>query len=381
MKRLHVLKIGTAVIAASILFTSQPVQGEAASSPSYELVLDSGSVIEGKAVIKHGVSYLPLLQISKDLSLSASIDQSGKRVTFMSPSMNFAVRLNSKQAVVNGKGITMSAAPFKNGQEVYVPASFLVSALQGEGLTYDRLAKKLSATGIYSGNDSRVYGGLRYEISREGKLFTTNAKGTKKQLYDFKKEIYSQPVYQFTKTTEGVVILNISDYYGEPMLNKQIFTVVIKNGAVIRQSYVKYFNRFEENAVLSVDKKEIVLTDGDTLRILEDGTGNISQTYDLKKLGGEDDTYFVEAVDKEYLLIRPNKKGLLTYIDRTTGERFLLYKKLLNKADQEYAEINDSPFFGDQIKFVERKGDILSFHIGQVTGKASDQTIKIPPNS
>ncbi|GIP42773.1 hypothetical protein J45TS6_12320 [Paenibacillus sp. J45TS6] len=380
MKRLHVLKIGTAVIAASILFTSQPVQGEAASSPSYELVLDSGSVIEGKAVIKQGVSYLPLLQISKDLSLSATLDQSGKRVTVLSPSMNLAVRLNSKQAVVNGKGITMSAAPFKNGQEIYVPASFLVSALQGEGLTYDRLAKKLSATGIYSGNDSSVYGGLRYEISQEGKLFTTNAKGKKNQLYDFKKEIYNQPVYQFTKTAKGLVILNISDYYGEPMLNKQTFTVVIKNGAVIRQSYVKYFNRFEENAVLSVDKKEIVLTDGDTLRILEDGTGKISQTYDLKKLGGEDDTYFVEAVDKEYLLIRPNKKGLLTYIDRATGERTLLYKKLLGKADQEYAEINDVPFFGDQIRFTERKGDTLTFHIGPMTGEASDQTMKILPS-
>lgn len=381
MKRLQVLKIGTAVITASILFTSQPLQGEAASSPSYELVLDSGHIIEGKALIKNGVSYLPLLQVSKDLSLSASLDQSGKRVTLMSPSLNLAVRLNSKQAVVNGKGITMSATPFKNGQDIYVPASFLVSALQGEGLTYDRSAKKLSATGIYSGNDSSVYGGLRYEISREGKLFTTNAKGTKKQLYDFNKEIYNQPVYQFTKTAQGLVILNIFDYYGEPMLNKQTFTIVIKNGAVIRQSYVKYFNRFEENAVLSVDKKEIVLTDGDTLRILEDGTGKISQTYDLKKLGGEDDTYFVEAVDKEYLLIRPNNKGLLTYIDRATGERTLLYKKLLGKADQEYAEINDIPFFGDQIRFTLRKGDTLTFHIGPMTGKASDQTMKVPPNS
>ncbi|WP_454191527.1 stalk domain-containing protein [Paenibacillus sp. Marseille-Q7038] len=381
MKRLHVLKIGTAVIAASILFTTQPLQGEAASNPSYELVLDSGSVIEGKAMIKNGVSYLPLLQISKDLSLSATLDQSGKRVTLMSPSLNVAVRLNSKQAVVNGKGITMSAAPMKSGKDIYVPASFLVSALQGEGLTYDRSAKKLSATGIYSGNDPSVYGGLRYEISREGELFTTNAKGTKKQLYDFNKEIYNQPVYQFTKTATGLVILNISDYYGEPMLNKQTFTIVIKNGAVIRQSYVKYYNRFEENAVLSVDKKEIVLTDGETLRILEDGTGKIIQTYDLKKLGSEDDTYFVEAVDKEYLLIRPNKKGLLTYIDRATGERTLLYKQLLNKADQEYAEINDIPFYGDQIRFTLRKGDTLTFHIGPMTGKASDQTITIPPNS
>lgn len=381
MKRLHVLKIGTAVIAASILFTSQPVQGEAASSPTYELVLDSGSIIEGKAVIKQGVSYLPLLQISKDLSLSATLDQSGKRVTVLSPSMNLAVRLNSKQAVVNGKGITMPAASFKNGQDIYVPASFLVTAMQGDGLTYDRLAKKLSATGIYSGNDSSVYGGLRYEISREGKLFTTSAKGKKTQLYDFKKEIYNQPVYQFTKTAQGLIILNISDYYGEPMLNKQNFTVVIKNGAVIRQSYVKYYNRFEENAVLSVDKKEIVLTDGDHLRILEDGTGRISQTYDLKTLGGEDDIYFVEAVDKEYLLIRPNKKGLLTYIDRITGERTLLYKQLLGKADQEYAEINDVPYFGDQIRFTGRKGDTLTFHIGPMTGKAFDKTLKIPPNS
>ncbi|WP_211748526.1 stalk domain-containing protein [Paenibacillus sp. Marseille-Q4541] len=380
MKRVYNLKIGAAVIVAALLLTSQPLHGEAASSPSYELILDSGGAIEGKAVIKKGISYLPLQKISKELKIATTWDKSGKKITLVSPIMRFAVRLNSKQATLNGKGTVLTAAPFKNGEEIYVPASFLITALHGDGLKYDVSTKKLSATGIYSGNDPSVYSGLKYELDQEGQLFVTNAKGTKKQLYDFKEKTYSQPVYQFSKTDQGLIILNISDIYGEPMVNKKNFTVVIKNGAVIRQSHVSYFKRFEDNAVLSVDKKEIVLTDGEMLRILEDGTGKIRETYDLKKLGGEDETYSVEVVDKEYLLIRPNQTGLLTYIDRKTGERTLLYKKLLSEADQEYAEMNDVPYYGDQIRFRERKGNTLTFDVAPMTGAAFSKTIQISPN-
>lgn len=272
MKKLHLMKIGTAVITASVLLSFQPIKGQAAANPTYEQ------------------------------------------------------RLNSV-------------------------------------------------------DKANVYGGLIYQLNQEGKLYTTNAKGTKKLIYDFKKETFSKPFYQFTKTKKGLLIINISDYYGEPMLNKQTFTVVMKNGAVIRQAYAKYYNRHEENALLTVDQKELVLTDGKKLRVVEDGSGEVIQTYDLKKLGGEDDDYFVEAVDKEYILIRPNHKGLLTYIDRSTRKSTLLYKQLLNAADQEYAELNDIPFYGDQIKFTERKGNTLTFHIGQMTGKAVDKTIQIPLSS
>lgn len=78
--------------------------------------------------------------------------------------------------------------------------------------------------------------------------------------------------------------------------------------------------------------------DGNTLRFIQDGTGNVIDTLDLVKLGGEEDAYYVEGIDKEIILLRGNQNGLLTLINRQTGERTLLYKELLTAKDQEYAE-------------------------------------------
>lgn len=101
--------------------------------------------------------------------------------------------------------------------------------------------------------------------------------------------------------------------------------------------------------------------DGNTLRFIQDGTGNVIDTLDLVKLGGEEDAYYVEGIDKEIILLRGNQNGLLTLINRQTGERTLLYKELLTAKDQEYAENNDVPFKGDTLKFIKRSGDKLYF--------------------
>lgn len=89
------------------------------------------------------------------------------------------------------------------------------------------------------------------------------------------------------------------------------------------------------------------------------------------KLGGtEEDAYYIEGIDNDILLLRGNQKGLLTLIDRKTGERTLLYKELLTAKDQEYAENNDVPYKGDTLKFVKRSGDKLYFlNDSPLTGK------------
>ncbi|MNE99001.1 hypothetical protein D3C80_1976090 [compost metagenome] len=66
-------------------------------------------------------------------------------------------------------------------------------------------------------------------------------------------------------------------------------------------------------------------------------------------------------MDDDFLLIRPNQKGLLMLIDLKTGSNTLLYKELLDADQQLYAEINDVPFHGDQLEFVRRTGNLLQF--------------------
>lgn len=87
----------------------------------------------------------------------------------------------------------------------------------------------------------------------------------------------------------------------------------------------------------------------------------VTSVIDLVKLGGEADTYLVEGMDDDFLLIRPNQKGLLLLIERKTGKQTLLYQKLLDAEQQKFAETNDLPFYGDNLKFIKREGNALLF--------------------
>ncbi|MNF10647.1 hypothetical protein D3C80_2116540 [compost metagenome] len=53
--------------------------------------------------------------------------------------------------------------------------------------------------------------------------------------------------------------------------------------------------------------------------------------------------------------------GFLMLIDRKTGTKTLLYQSLLDADQQAYAETNDIPYFGDQLEYIERKGNLLLF--------------------
>ncbi|MEK3737176.1 hypothetical protein BJP48_07650 [Paenibacillus odorifer] len=67
-------------------------------------------------------------------------------------------------------------------------------------------------------------------------------------------------------------------------------------------------------------------------------------------------------MDEDFLLIRSNQQGFLMMIDRKTSAKTLLYKALLDVEQQKYAETNDLPFFGDNLKFLKREGDALLFN-------------------
>ncbi|MDH6369336.1 hypothetical protein M2444_001114 [Paenibacillus sp. PastF-3] len=98
------------------------------------------------------------------------------------------------------------------------------------------------------------------------------------------------------------------------------------------------------------------------IRLIEDGTGNVTEKIDLTTLGDISDNYLVEGMDEDYLMIRSNQQGFLMMIDRKTGTKTLLYKELLDVEQQKYAETNDLPYYGDNLKFLKREGDALLFN-------------------
>lgn len=348
----------TPIIAASLLFI--PSVSNAATSATFTYSLNSGGESTSSALLKEGTTYVSASHWEA-AGLQVSWDKLHRRAQFVGWGKSITVSIGSREGVLDGKWVDIGGTPFQFQEQLYVPARFLVKSLGGETVSWDSARSVFKAKGILSyASASAKFGGLTYSVDKKlGKLYVTDPSGKTHLMANLGSELYDIVNFDFKKSPAGLIYLTLSDIYGEPHINNKWHTLVIKNGMVIRQASVGYHIRFGDN--VKMYDNTLLLTDGKTLRLIEDGTGNVTETIDLTKLGGEIDKYLVEGMDDDFLLIRPNQKGILMLIDRKTGAKTLLYKKLLNTEQQEYAETNDIPFYGDNLKFLKREGDSLLF--------------------
>jgi len=350
-----------------------PTSVSAAAQASYEFNWEWGGRESGAALVKNGVTFVASDSVAVGAGLEVKWDKTGKRAQYDGWNKSIAVRVGSKTGVLDGKMVKLEGAPFLFEKRLYMPARFVVGALGGGNVTWDAKAKTIKADRlktfkqyIYS------YEGSTYTIEpRKGILYVKEGKGALRELAKLGESLHDYLTFEFQKTPGGLLVLNLEDNYGEPHINNQLFTLVIKNGKVIQQSNVYYFKRFEQN-VTQADG-QLLLNNGKTLRLIEDGTGKVIETIDLVALGGEDDNYFIEYFDKDVFLLRANKNGILKLVNRESMTATVLYKELLGDKQQENVETNDLPYFGDFLKLIKREGDILYFKNGFPYDK-DDQT-------
>ncbi|MCD9021549.1 copper amine oxidase N-terminal domain-containing protein [Cohnella silvisoli] len=349
--------IGVAALAAALVFPSIVNAGGIAN---YRFSWDNGGESSGGALVKNGTAYVPV-SIVEMAGMTVQWDKAHQRAEFIGYGKNAAVRIGSKIGLVDGRLVDAGAAPFMYKDELYVPARFIVQTLEGGSVRWDAGHQLISASGLHTyAGVSETYAGNTYSIVKStGELFVTGNNGIQKKIANLGSQLYDGVSMDFKKTNEGLLFVTILDNYGEPHINNHVFTLILKNGAVIRQSDVKYWQRYTDN--VTQYGNHLLLTDGKSLRIIEDGTGNVTQTLDLVKLGGDDDTYFIEGIADDYLLIRPNRSGLLTLVDLKSGGSVKLYEKLLDADDIEYATTNDVPYKGDYLQYVNRDGPTLYF--------------------
>ncbi|MNO26968.1 hypothetical protein D3C76_168290 [compost metagenome] len=340
------------------------------SSQVYYQFSIPGGTIGGPALLKNGVIYVDVRGIADHAGLKMEWDKSGKRALFKGWTKSFAVRIGSQSGVLDGKTVDLGGTPFKSKEDsIYVPARFIVKAFEGSNLHLDPTTNTLLADDLKTYNVyTEVYGGRTYTLVKaNGDLYVSQGKDTVIKLTSLQTG-FDWAGMTIEKTPGGLLVIKISDSFGEPHINTREITLIFKNGALLRKATLVY--QFRGDADLKPYDDNLILHDGNTLRFIQDGTGNVIGTLDLVKLGGEEDAYYVEGIDKDILLLRGNQKGLLTLIDRKTGEQTLLYKELLTAKDQEYAENNDVPYKGDTLKFVKRSGDKLYFlNDSPLTGK------------
>ncbi|MFC5532277.1 stalk domain-containing protein [Cohnella yongneupensis] len=339
----------------------------ASSSPpaaTYHFEWTDGSSLSGEAIIKNGISYVGVDAIAEAMVFSRVIWSNEHRVKFDGFRTSFTITIGKDIGAINDVPVSVGGIPFKKDNQIFVPAKFVFKALRGTKLSCDPKQHIVAATGLRKDAGARMYySRLTFKVDYETGILTImdNLEEIERKLADLGSPLHGIVTYNFHRTEGGLLLLKITDNYGEPHVNYQEFQVVIKNRGLIRQSRAQYYNRYANNA--SFYDKTIVLTDGRQLRLIEDGTGNVLEKIDLVKLGGEDDNYFVEAIDDEFLLLRANKSGMLKLYDRRTKEIVLLYKQLLDPSLFEIVENYTQPMIGagDYLVFDKREGNTLIF--------------------
>ncbi|WEK52908.1 MAG: copper amine oxidase N-terminal domain-containing protein [Candidatus Cohnella colombiensis] len=355
MKRMVVLLLSTVLLVPTIVTASST------TPPTYHFEWQEGGGVNGEVIMKKGISYVDLENIAQLAGMSLNWDNKHLLLQLFGIDKTIEIRVGDSIAYLDGTKVNMGGVPFIQNKTLYVPARFVVTALQGAGLKWDKNKQILNAVQIHKyDRKTSTYGGLVYSVDyNSGNVYTTNGKGVKRQIATQGSPFFEYITYQFQKTAGGLLLVTISDNYGEPHVHNQVLYLLIKNGSVVRQSKVNYFKRYTTNVTFY--DGFIALTDGKKLRIFEDGTANLVDSINLVKLGDKDDNYFIEGIDKEFILFRANADGILKLYNRYTKDVVVLSEELLSGKQLEYAQTNDLPYWGDGLVYLGREGDSLMF--------------------
>ncbi|CAI6084618.1 copper amine oxidase N-terminal domain-containing protein [Cohnella sp. JJ-181] len=368
------------LLAAGTATAAGAIPADAAAPRPIKLVVNGNEIAAGSAapyLDASGSVYVPVRMVSQLLKSYVDWDGVRKLVSVYAPNHTVKLTLGAKTALHNDKSFALNAPARMKNNTVYVPVRFVAQSLGAE-------VKWQSAQRTVTIDDGDPYA-AGYAITttpsmfwldkKTGDLYQSDPSNSPAVLtgkLDFKLQEYLS--LSVDKLGAGGYMITASDIYGEPHINVQYTTAYIKNKKLVDQSAVHYWQRMTPNVTRLGSQP--VLTDGRTVRILNtDGT--VDHAYDLAKLGGLDEAYGVEGIGAGYLLIRPNRTGLLTLVDPGTGKKKELYE-LLGPEDREYAKLNDVPYHGDTFTVSgERDGVIDLDYVGVKDGKHRTLTVTV----
>lgn len=338
--------IFSALLSSTLLLQSSLCNPASASSSSFPttytfyLANDPKSFIANPTMIQNGTIFVDILKLAQDSGLTFAWDSTGQRASLNGFMKKVAIRLGSRTAMLDGKMVTLSAAPFKskdkrnNVEAVYVPVRFAVQLLGGDHIQIDRQQVHVQARNINSYDViTDVYKGSTYTLKKDGgNLYVAHGKQTPVKLLSLGINFDAVDM-EFESTAGGLLILTINDAYGEPHIHNQQVKLIFQKGKLIRKAYTDFTTINDSD--IPTYQGNTVLSDGKILRMIEDGTGNIVDQLDLVKLGGgSNEKYAVEGLYDDAIIMRTASKGRLILIDRHTNQSVTLYKELLDASWQ-----------------------------------------------
>ncbi|MEL7567529.1 MAG: copper amine oxidase N-terminal domain-containing protein [Dehalobacterium sp.] len=355
--------VSTVALAAAIAFTI-PISASAAETPAQVSdgikIVINGSEFEPQsaAFIDDGSIYLPVRDMGELLGTVVFWNFSSKIVTMTYPELIVKLNYGSTKATVNGNVIQLTA-PLRIVQDrMFAPLRFFSEAT-GAGVEWNSSTKTVNITqsddyvkGI--GINSTIWLNRRIGdlyIAHPFEQFPVHVGKLNADIHDY----VSIDVWQ---GNSGNMIVTVLDNYGEPHINYNAYGILVHDNKIVSQKKASYFQRYEKNVTYyqyldqnaNMWVENILLTDGRTLTVFNTD-GKTVQEYDLPALAGKDENYAVLGAGEDYLVVRPNRTGLLTLINLADHSTVEMCKKLLTGKDLDYALNNDVPYHGDELIF------------------------------
>ncbi|ODP30221.1 hypothetical protein PTI45_00463 [Paenibacillus nuruki] len=368
--------IFSALLSSTLLLQSSLCNPALASSSSFPTTYtfyfadDPKGFIVNPTINQNGTIFVDIRELAQDAGLTFAWDSTVQRASINGFMKKAAIRLGSHTAMLDGKMVTLSAAPFKskekrnNVEAVYVPIRFAVQLLGGDHIEIDRQQVHVTARNIKSYDViTDVYNGSTYTLKKDGgDLYVAHGKQAPVKLVSLDTDFNSTDM-EFELTAGGLLILTINDAYGEPHIHNQQVKLIFQKGKLIRKAYTDFTTINDSD--ISTYQGKIVLSDGKILRMIEDGTGNVVDQLDLVKLGGDsNEKYAVEGLYDDAIIMRTASKGRLLLIDHNTNQTITLYKELLDTSWQKQISEDvdiDSFGSGDYLQFDKRVNHTFYF--------------------
>ncbi|WP_165867474.1 copper amine oxidase N-terminal domain-containing protein [Paenibacillus pinisoli] len=317
------------MLSVALMATVWPGEADAAGKP-VTVTHNNGEVeLQNPPILQNGTTQLPLREIGNLLNSKTTWIPEGKRIVITNPQARIELALGSKQAKVNGKNVELRTVPYNKNGVVYVPVRFISEAF-GAQVDWHEKERRVNITMetkyIYTTQDATSY----WLEKTNGKLYSASNADSAKLIADTKAEVLGSSEFTVESLSANVHVLQVYDSFGEPGFNNVIYKLVIANQKLTLETRTFYYWHPNNNIERSANNNALLI-DGATLYEMN-LEGELVGKHDLKALTGyEDKDYQVEWFDDNYMVVRPERTGWLTLVDRNTKETTLLAEAVLDE--------------------------------------------------
>ncbi len=331
--------------------------------------------------IQNGTAYLSYTQASVMFQdLVWSYNQKSGILNVSGPNRTLSWKINSKTAILNGHQRQMSSPLLQRNGDIHLPLRDLLNWAGGtlKSSKNNKITVSYTILNAVSGDAKDGWYWVRKD---NGIVYAAIGSEMPHNIGQSAVRANQFTEMSVTKADDHSIVLQLNHSYGEPLMYDDIYKLYIYNGKLVRESRVMYNGGSPRESIREADGFTIMLNGTDLLLVRANGT--LEHQYDLKELGGLDESYTVEyvSVADGILLIRPYVTQTLLLIDLQLDAPVALYKDLLSKEDQDYFEkFEQLPWMtlSDGLQYVKRDGNLFTFkHTSTQTHGSEELTYRL----